>query len=85
MFREDVLLYPVNPKQLARYCERYPGGVKNDPTDSMYLARMLRERSPSAIPLFEVSPAELPRIRRVCTTVLSVEQSDSRMDDSSTI
>lgn len=44
MFRKDVLLYPVNPKQLARYRESYPGGGKNDPTDAMYLARMLRER-----------------------------------------
>jgi transposase len=44
MFRKDVLLYPVNPKQLARYRESYPGGGKNDPSDAMYLARMLRER-----------------------------------------
>ena len=44
MFREDVLLYPINPKQLARYRESYPGGGKNDPTDAKYLARMLRER-----------------------------------------
>jgi transposase len=44
MFRENVLLYPVNPKQLVRYRESYPGGGKNDPTDARYLARMLRER-----------------------------------------
>ena len=44
MFREDVLLYPINPKQLARYRESYPGGGKNDPTVAMYPARMLRER-----------------------------------------
>lgn len=44
MFRENVLLYPVNPKQLARYRESYPGGGKSDPTEAMYLARMLRER-----------------------------------------
>ena len=44
MFREDVLLYPINPKQLARYRESYPGGGKNDPTDAMYMARMLCER-----------------------------------------
>ena len=44
MFRKDVLLYPINPKQLARYRESYPGGGKNDPTDAMYLSRMLRER-----------------------------------------
>jgi transposase len=44
MFRKNVLLYPVNPKQLARYRESYPGGGKDDPTDAMYLARMLQER-----------------------------------------
>jgi transposase len=45
MFRENVVLYPVNPKQLARYRESFPGGDgKSDPTDAMYLARMLRER-----------------------------------------
>lgn len=47
MFRENVLLYPVNPKQLVRYRESYPGGGKNDPTDARYLARMLRERFPT--------------------------------------
>lgn len=45
MFRPDIALYPVNPKQLARYRESYPGGdSKNDPSDARYIARMLRER-----------------------------------------
>jgi len=44
MFRKNVQLYPVNPKQLARYRESYPGGGKDDPTDAKYLARMLCER-----------------------------------------
>ena len=45
MQRENIILYPVNPKQLAKYRESYPGGNgKSDPTDAMYLARMLRER-----------------------------------------
>jgi len=44
MFRKNVLLYPVNPKQLVRYRESFPGGGKDDPTDARYLARMLRER-----------------------------------------
>lgn len=44
MFRKNVLLYPVNPKQLVRCRESYPGGGKDDPTDAKYLARMLRER-----------------------------------------
>ena len=45
MFRPNVLLYPVNPKQFAKYRESYPGGdAKSDPTDARYIARMLRER-----------------------------------------
>jgi len=39
MFRDNVLLFPINPKQLARYRESYPGGGKHDPTDAKYLAR----------------------------------------------
>jgi transposase len=50
MFRDDVLLYPINPKQLARYRESYPGGGKDDPTDAKYLARMLRERITTLTP-----------------------------------
>lgn len=45
IFRENVVLYPVNPKQFARYRESYPGGDgKNDPADAYYLACMLQER-----------------------------------------
>lgn len=45
MFRPAVLLYPVNPKQFAKYRESYPGGdAKSDPSDARYIARMLRER-----------------------------------------
>lgn len=45
MFRPNVILYPINPKQFARYRESYPGGdAKSDPSDARLLARMLRER-----------------------------------------
>lgn len=45
MFRPGVLIYPVNPKQFARYRESYPGGdSKDDSSDARYLARLLRER-----------------------------------------
>lgn len=45
MFRENVILYPINPKQLARYRESYSNaGCKDDLTDAKLLARMLRER-----------------------------------------
>ena len=50
MFRDNVLLFPVNPKQFARYRESYPGGGKDDPTDAKYLARMLRERITTLTP-----------------------------------
>ena len=43
MFREDLLLYPMNPKKPDRNRESYPGSGKNDPTDTMYLAWMLRK------------------------------------------
>ncbi|QDU92279.1 IS110 family transposase [Lignipirellula cremea] len=45
MFHPELLLYPINPKQFARYRESYPGGdAKSDPSDARYIARMLRER-----------------------------------------
>ena len=50
MFREKVLLFPINPKQLVRYRESYPGGGKDDPTDARYLARMLWERFATLTP-----------------------------------
>lgn len=45
MFRDNVILYPINPKQFANYRESYSNaGGKDDPTDAQLLARMLRER-----------------------------------------
>ena len=45
MFRENVVLYPINPKQLASYRESYSNaGSKNDARDAWLLARMLWER-----------------------------------------
>ncbi len=45
MHRDNVLLFPINPKQLAKYRESFPGGDnKTDPSDARYMARMLRER-----------------------------------------
>lgn len=45
MFREKVLLFPVNPKQLSSYRASYNNaGNKTDQDDARLLARMLRER-----------------------------------------
>lgn len=45
MFRENVILYPVNPQQFASYRKSYSNaGCKDDVTDAILLARMLSER-----------------------------------------
>lgn len=45
MFRENVILYPINPKQLAAYRDSYTNaGCKGDESDAWLLARMLYER-----------------------------------------
>jgi len=45
MFRDNVILFPVNPKQFARYRESYSNaGCKDDLSDARLLARMLAER-----------------------------------------
>jgi len=44
---EGLTLFPINPKQLARYREAFsPSGAKNDPGDAELLARFLREHHP---------------------------------------
>jgi transposase len=42
---DHLVLFPLNPKQLASYRDSYTtSGAKNDPTDAELLARLLRER-----------------------------------------
>jgi transposase len=42
-----LVLFPLNPKQLARYREAFgPSGAKNDPGDAELLARFVREHFP---------------------------------------
>jgi len=43
MNHAEIMLYPVNPKSLARYRDAFrPGGAKDDPTDADLLADLLR-------------------------------------------
>jgi transposase len=45
---ENLLLFPLNPKQLARYREaRAPSGPKDDPTDASLLAEFVRNYHPT--------------------------------------
>jgi transposase len=42
-----LVLFPINPKQLAKYREAlYPSGAKDDPADAELLARFVREHHP---------------------------------------
>src|SRR5262249_7063023 len=44
---EGLVLFPINPKQLAKYREAFvPSGAKNDPGDAELLARFVREHHP---------------------------------------
>jgi transposase len=41
---DGLVLFPINPKQLARYREAFaPSGAKDDPTDAELLCRFVRE------------------------------------------
>ena len=54
MFREKVILFPINPKQLANYRESYTNaGCKADRSDAWLLARTVA-RTPS--PTHPLSP-----------------------------
>lgn len=45
MFRKNVVLYPINPKQFAHYRKSYSNaGCKDDLSDARLLAQMLAER-----------------------------------------
>ena len=45
MFRGNVILFPINPKQFVRYRESFgTAGSKDDKSDALFLARMLFER-----------------------------------------
>ena len=45
LFRKNVVLFAVNPKQVARYRQSYSNaGNKDDKNDARLMARMLRER-----------------------------------------
>lgn len=63
---ENLVLFPVNPKQLARYREaRYPSGSKDDPTDAALLAEFLRNYHPELRP-WKPDPVQTRKLARLC-------------------
>jgi transposase len=68
MFRENVLLYPINPKQLARYRESFSNsGCKGDKPDARLLARMLYERH-SVLKPWQPDDPRTRMLARLCHT-----------------
>lgn len=68
MLHENITLYPVDPKQAARYRESFASsGAKDDQRDSYYLARMLDERRADLRPLKPDDPLTR-RISLLCQT-----------------
>lgn len=66
MFRAGLTLFPINPKQFARYRESYSNsGAKNDPGDARLLVQMLCERHQTLRPW--VADDDLTRLlARLC-------------------
>jgi transposase len=68
MLHENITLYPVDPKQAARYRESFASsGAKDDNRDSYYLARMLHERQADLRPLKPDDPLTR-KISLLCQT-----------------
>lgn len=68
MLHENITLYPVDPKQAARYRESFASsGAKDDQRDSYYLARMLDERQADLRPLKPDDPLTR-KISLLCQT-----------------
>lgn len=68
MFRENLLLYPIDAKQFARYRGSFTSsGSKSDLADAALLARMLRERHAELVPLTPDDEATR-RLAHLCQT-----------------
>lgn len=68
LFHDDITLYPVDPKQAARYRESFKSSkAKDDGHDSYYLARMLEERLDHLEPMKLDDPLTR-RISLLCET-----------------
>jgi transposase len=51
MHIEFIVLYPINPKSLAKFRESlYPGGAKDDPGDAVCLRELIEKHSEHFIP-----------------------------------
>lgn len=68
MLYENITLYPIDPKQAARYRESFSSGrAKDDNRDSYYLARLLAERQADLRPLKPDDPLTR-KISLLCQT-----------------
>lgn len=79
MFRENIVLFPVNPKQFARYRESFSSaGSKDDKSDARFLARMLFERH-KQLRAWMPDDAETRLISRLCSARRQIVNERTRL------
>jgi len=79
MFRENVILFPVNPKQLACYRKSYSNaGCKDDRSDAWLLARMLWERKTQLKP-WQPDDESTRTIARLCQSRRQLVDEQTRL------
>jgi transposase len=79
MFRENVNLYPINPKQLARYRESFSNAkCKNDVSDAQLLARMLVERH-TQLKMWQPDDESTRLLARLCETRRQLVDEQTRL------
>ena len=63
---EQLILFPINPKQLARYRQALtPSGAKSDPQDAWLLASFLRQHHPQLRP-WRPDDAQTRQLAELC-------------------
>lgn len=79
MAREGLTIFPVNPKQFAKYRESYGNsGAKSDPSDARMLALMLRERHQLLHP-WVPDDEETRLLARLCQTRRQLVNNQTRL------
>ena len=78
-----LVLFPINPKQLARYREALSvGGKKDDPTDAQLLARFLRDHR-DCVRAWQPEEAQTRELARLCELRRNIVESRKKTVQSS--
>jgi len=80
MFRENVVLFPINPKQFAHYRQSYSNAdCKSDNRDARLLAQMVRERHRQLDP-WQADDESTRTLARLCQTRRQLVDEQTRLN-----